>query len=191
MFEVPANPAVFSASGRGNVNSKWPRSSVIVAKRLSGENTSARLIGSCVKLFKTMPRRLSVCSMPVVVLCADNRVMLLQQDRAAIPKASALRDRGEHIYVSVHSNFPEQTAMVGILSPPLWHVLNVTCLQPEPGLCSELFATRGSGGTRHFNSSHHAIAPGWSAWRPDVKIREHLGEEADRRQRKANPVLTH
>jgi len=33
--EVPANPAVFSASGRVNVNSKWPSSSVLVASVLS------------------------------------------------------------------------------------------------------------------------------------------------------------
>src|SRR5882762_11914782 len=118
MFEVPANPAVFSPSARGNVNSKWPRSSVMVANWLSGENTSARLIGSCVTLFTTVPRRLSVCSMPALLLCADNRVMLLQQERA-IPKASALRERGERIHFSVHSNFPEQTAMVGILSRPI------------------------------------------------------------------------
>jgi hypothetical protein len=38
--------------------------------------------------------------------------------------------------------------MVGILSPPLWHVLNIPCL--HTGLCGELFATRRSGGTRHF-----------------------------------------
>jgi hypothetical protein len=47
--------------------------------------------------------------------------------------------------------------MVGILSPPLWHVLDVTC--PHMGLCSELFATGRSGGTRHFDSSHPAIIP--------------------------------
>src|SRR2546430_5229704 len=45
--ELPASPAVFSLSPRGNVNSKWPPSSVIVAKRVSGESTSARAIGSC------------------------------------------------------------------------------------------------------------------------------------------------
>src|SRR6266850_412417 len=136
MSEVPANPAVFSPSGRGNVNSKWPRSSVMVAKRLSGENTSARLIGSCVMLFTTVPRRLSVCSMPAVLLCAHNRVMLLQQERA-IPKASNLREGDERVHFTVHSNFPEQTAMVGILSPPI-----MACFEHRLSLarpCSEPF----------------------------------------------------
>jgi len=132
-----------------------------VAKRLSGENTSARLIGSCVKLFKTVPRRLSVCSMPGVVLCADNRVMLLQQERPAMPKASALSDRGERIYFAVHPNFPEQTPMVGIPWAAIMAYFERNL--SSTGLCTELFATRRSSGTWHFNSRHHAITPGCSA----------------------------
>ena len=57
-----------------------------------------------------------------------------------MPKAIALRERSKRVYFSVHSNFPEQTAMVGILSLPLCHVSNFTRLQT--GLCSELFAAR-------------------------------------------------
>lgn len=169
MSEVPANPAVCSPSARGNVNSKWPRSSVIVAKRLSGENTSARLIGSCDTLFTTVPRRLSVCSMPAVLLCADNRATLLQQERA-IPKASALRERGERIRFSVHSNFPEQTAMVGFLSHPNYGMFR-TSLVSSRALAASFSsikpdsATRRNGRTRHFHSSHHAITPGWSSTR--------------------------
>src|SRR5260370_28519542 len=87
---------------------------------------------------------------------------LFRSDKS-IPKVSALSDRGERIRFSVHSNFPEQTAMVGILSPPLWHVPNVNC--PHTGLCSELFASGRSGGTRHFDSSHRVITPGWSRTR--------------------------
>src|SRR5258708_7912935 len=48
--------------------------------------------------------------------------------------------------------------MVGILSPPLWHVLDVTRLRM--GLCSELFATGRSGGTLHFAFRHPGITPG-------------------------------
>jgi len=46
-----------------------------------------------------------MASMPVVLLCADNRAVLPQQERA-MPKVSALRERGECIYFSVHRNIP-------------------------------------------------------------------------------------
>src|SRR5260370_37325372 len=87
---------------------------------------------------------------------------LFRSDKA-IPKASALSDRGKRIRFSVHSNFPEQTAMVGILSPPLWHVLDVTRLRM--GLCSELFATGRSGGISHFGFGHPVKNPGRSRTR--------------------------
>ena len=56
-----------------------------------------------------------MCSMPAVLLCPDNCVMLLHQE-SAIPKATALRERGERICFSVCSNLPEQTAMTGMIS---------------------------------------------------------------------------
>jgi hypothetical protein len=68
-------------SERGKLNSNWPRSPVIVAKRLSGECTSARPIGSCVTLFITVPRRVSVCAAAEALLCPDKRIALLQQKR--------------------------------------------------------------------------------------------------------------
>jgi hypothetical protein len=81
-----------------------------------------------------------------------------------MPKASALIERSKRMYFFVHSNFPEQTAMVGILSSPIMPCFERHSFTNVP-LQASFFAARTSGRTRHFHSSHHAITPELSATR--------------------------
>jgi len=54
--------------------------------------------------------------MPAVVLCADNREMLLQQEKSSYTKGKRLeRSRRRHTLLSP-LEFSRATAMVGILS---------------------------------------------------------------------------
>src|SRR6266481_8698012 len=69
LFE--SEPPSGAGSAFGKVNSNWPSLFVNVAKRLSGEKTRAREIGSLVTLLITMPRMVSVLS---DVDCAEHRV---------------------------------------------------------------------------------------------------------------------
>src|SRR5260370_19470448 len=69
LFE--SEPPSGAGSAFGNVNSNWPSLFVNVAKRLSGEKTRAREIGSRVTLLITMPRMVWVLS---DADCAEDRV---------------------------------------------------------------------------------------------------------------------
>src|SRR5260370_37250567 len=68
LFE--SEPPSGAGSAFGNVNSNWPSLFVNIAKRLSGEKTRAREIGSRVTLLITMPRMVSGLSHAD---CAEDR----------------------------------------------------------------------------------------------------------------------
>ena len=96
-YETGPPPALGSpppvAEEGGNVNSKCPSLSVKVAKRLSGENTSARSIGSCVRLFTTVPRMLSVSAFSVCRPCPTACLTVRKQQESATTKPNPLRHR--------------------------------------------------------------------------------------------------
>jgi hypothetical protein len=87
-----------SASASANTNSKWPRSSVKVAKRLSGENTSARAIGSWVSLFRTVPRMVLLSCWTIPLVCAHSGSIAAQLQRKTVPSERTLNGRGPNIH---------------------------------------------------------------------------------------------
>jgi hypothetical protein len=90
------------------VNSKRPRSSVMVAKLLSGESTRARLIGSCVTEFMTTPRMRSGGSV-LVALWAANCGRALE--KSVIAKPIAVRKQRREIAVFLRVNSSKRSCM--------------------------------------------------------------------------------
>src|ERR1700688_2147005 len=102
------NAGPCGGSGGGKMNSKRPRSSVMVAKLLSGEKTSARLTGSCVTEFMTTPRMRSGGSVGVALWAASRGGSL---KKSVIAKATAVREQRRKTAAFLRVDSSKQSCM--------------------------------------------------------------------------------